>query len=200
MTPPRQPPLAYTNRSGETYYLHASTTKTGKPRYFVAKTIGAGALTALPAGFEIIESVNGVVSARRVDPDAPTIPASDLDMVRNELARHQHLGLHRADIVKGEIVIFEPVGGLTLELIASGDLASRFGIPLGLFRSRPDIEKRIRYTPVLKFVPGDHGYTAHRMTYRGDGGWSSPLGHGQLAKLVARYLPHVGTEKFFQTY
>jgi hypothetical protein len=200
VTPQRQPPFAYMNRRGETYYLHAGTTKTGKPRYFVAKTIGAGALSALPTGFEIVESVNSVVSVRRVDPDAPTIPAPELDLVRNELARHQHLGLHRADVVKGEIVVFEPVGGLTPELIASGDLAGRLGIPLRLFRPRPDIEKRIRYTPVMKFVPADPGYAVHSMTYRGDGGWSWPLDHGQLAKLVAKYLPHVGTEKFFQTY
>lgn len=83
-------------------------------------------------------------------------------------------------------------------MIASGDLAGRFGIPLPLFRPRPDIDKRIRYTPVMKFVPGDPSYAVHRMTYRGDGGWSWPLGYGQLAKLVARYLPHIGTEKFFQ--
>lgn len=113
MTRRPQPPFAYTNRRGRTYYLHAGTTKTGKPRYFVAKTIGTGALTALPAGFEIVESINGVVSVRRVDPGVPTIPAPHLDLVRSELARHPHLGLHRADLVKGEIVVFEPIGGLT---------------------------------------------------------------------------------------
>jgi len=200
VTPSRQHPFAYTNRRGETYYLHAGTTKTGKPRYFVAKTISAGALAVLPAGFEIVESINGVVSVRRVDPEGPTIPAPDLDLVRKELARHQHLGLHRADVVKGEIVVFEPVGGLTPELLASGDLAGLLGTPLRLLRPRPDIEKRIRYTPVMKFVPADPGYAVHRMTYRGDGGWSWPLDRGKLAKLVAKYLPHVGTEKFFQTY
>jgi hypothetical protein len=190
--------LAYTNRRGQTYYLHAGTTKTGKPRYFVAKTVGAGALTVVPAGFEIVESVNGVVSVRRVDLDAPSIPAPDLEMVRNEFARHQHLALHRADVVRAEIVVFEPLGGLTPELIASGDLAGRLGIPLRLFGPRPDLEKRMRYSPVMKFVPSDHGYAVHRMTYRGAGGWSSPLDYGQLAKLVVRYVPRVGTEQFFQ--
>ena len=51
----------------------------------------------------------------------------------------------------------------------------------------------MRYTPVLKFVPSDHGYVVRRMTYRGDGGWSSQLDYGPLAKFVVRYVPRVGT-------
>lgn len=56
------PPISYTNLRGVTFYLHAGTTETGKPRYFVAKTVGPGALTAVPAGFELTESINGVGS------------------------------------------------------------------------------------------------------------------------------------------
>lgn len=51
------PTVSYTNRKGQVYYLHAGKTKTGKRRYFVAKTIGAGALAELPAGFEIRPSL-----------------------------------------------------------------------------------------------------------------------------------------------
>ena len=50
--------LNFTNRHGDTYYLHSSTTKTGKPRYFAAKDVGAGALTEMPAGYDWSESVN----------------------------------------------------------------------------------------------------------------------------------------------
>lgn len=54
--------LAYTNR--DTFFLHEGKTKTGKPRYFFAKTIREGAITEMPAGFEVTESVSAVVSVR----------------------------------------------------------------------------------------------------------------------------------------
>lgn len=110
--------LSYRNRRGQVYYLHAGETKTGKRRYFVAKSIGEGALAELPVGFEIVESINGVVSVRRVDPDAPRVPDTDLSRVRSELAKHPHLRRHRADAVKGEIIVFEPIGGISDELAA----------------------------------------------------------------------------------
>ena len=72
--------LSYTNRRGDTYYLHAGKTKTGKPRYFVAKKVCEGALASMPDGWEFTESINATVSVRRVKPGAPAVcaPADDL--------------------------------------------------------------------------------------------------------------------------
>jgi hypothetical protein len=78
------------------YCLHAGRTKTGKRRYFVAKTVGAGALAELPAGFEIVESVNAVVSVRRIDPSARKVPEADLARIRAELANYPGLRRYRA--------------------------------------------------------------------------------------------------------
>ena len=72
--------LAFTNRRGAAYYLHEGKTKTGKARYFAAKTTRRGALSAMPVGYEISESINGVVSVGRVDASAPKIPDADLAM------------------------------------------------------------------------------------------------------------------------
>lgn len=58
-------PLAYTNGKGVTYYLHEGRTQSGKPRYFFARSVRDGSLAELPTGFEVAESVNGVVSVRR---------------------------------------------------------------------------------------------------------------------------------------
>jgi hypothetical protein len=44
--------LSYKNRRGDRYYLHVGRTKTGKPRYFIAKTHGEGTLDAMPEGYE----------------------------------------------------------------------------------------------------------------------------------------------------
>lgn len=153
------------NRFGVPYYLHGGTTKSGKPRYYAAKKVGEEALAAMPAGYEFCESVNGVVSVRRIPEGAPAVPPPDLALVRAGLARQPHLARHRADVVKGEMVVFEPQSS--------------------------------RYTPVMKFVPSEGGYSVHRMTYRGHGGWSWPLAHGGLIALLAKYIPLIGTERFF---
>jgi hypothetical protein len=110
MPPKRQPAVAaYTSRRGVTWYLHEGITKTGRPRYFVAKTIGDGAIAALPPGFTFRESVNGVVSVARVT--ASTLPEQDLAVVHAALRRHAHLMLYDVRIVKDAIVVFEPSAG-----------------------------------------------------------------------------------------
>ena len=192
--------LSYTNRLDATYYLHEGKTKTGKPRYFVAKTVRPGALSAMPAGYEFSESINGVVSVRRVDTSAPKITDSDLAAVRAELARHEHLGRHRVEAVKGEILVYEPAGGMSLDEMRG--MARMFGVSSEMLDEFGGMRSRIKYEPVMKFVPEeqDGHYTVHRMTYRGRGGWSWPLGFGPIEDLVGEYLEAVGTEAFYELY
>jgi len=187
--------LTYVTRRGDTYYLHAGKTKTGKPRYFVAKTVGVGALDTMPPGFELTESVNGVVSVRRIDPDAPTVPDGDVELVRAELGRHAHLRSHRAEVVDGEIVIFEPDRAHTLD-----EFAAMAGMSRRLLEERLGGRlARTRYTPIMKFVPGGlDDYNMRRMTYRGSGGWSWPLAQGSLEKLAKKHIRLIGTDEFFE--
>jgi hypothetical protein len=164
-------PVSHTNRKGQVHYPHAGKTKTGKRRYFVAKTIGAGARPELPAGFEIVESINAVVSVRRIDPGAHKVPETDLARVRAELAKHSHLRRHRAAVLKGEVIVFEPIGGLSDEL-GCHLVASFQAAPFELEQRRFELDKDTRFAPVLRFAPIDGQYAVFRMTYRGDGGWS----------------------------
>jgi hypothetical protein len=189
--------LAHTNRLGDVYYLHAGRSKTGKPRYFVARTVRNGALGALPSGYQLTESINGVVSVSRIDASAPTVPSRDLDLVRAALGRHPHLRFHGVDLVKGAIVVFEPSGGFAEDALS--EMSKAFGMSAGLFAERmAGPRARTKYSPVMKFVPdGTDAYLVHRMTYRGRGGWSWALSRAPLATLVAKYLQHVGTEQFF---
>jgi hypothetical protein len=54
----------YTNKRGVTYILHAkvTTTKTGKTQtlYFFSKEQKAGALDAVPQGYKVDETANGL--------------------------------------------------------------------------------------------------------------------------------------------
>jgi hypothetical protein len=190
--------LSYTNCRGGTYYLHEGKTKTGKPRYFVAKTVREEALAAMPEGYEFSESINGVVSVRKVRPGAPEIPDTDLAMVRAELARHEHLRGHRVESRGTELVVYEPSGGISSNAIAH--LASVMYLSPKALEARLGREGQpTRYDPVMKFVLEEPGiYSVHRMTYRGDGGWSWPLASGPLNRLVKKYVKHVGTEEFFE--
>ena len=191
--------LSYTNRKGATYYLHQGTTKTGKPRYFVSTTIREGDMAKMSAGYEFSESINAVVSVRRVGSGGPTVPDTDLAIVRRELGRHAHLGRHRVDSAKGAIVVFEPVGGAPFD--ADDDLARLFGMPADVVRARTaGLEQRVQYDPVMKFVPEDEPgrYAVYRMTYLGHGGWSWPLDEGRLPRLARKYVKHVGTDALFE--
>ncbi|MBU2610146.1 MAG: hypothetical protein KJ606_04270 [Chloroflexi bacterium] len=56
--------FSYTNKRGVIYFLHAkaTTTKTGKTQtlYFFAKEKKAGVLEAVPQGYQVSETVNGL--------------------------------------------------------------------------------------------------------------------------------------------
>ncbi len=194
---PRAKALAHTNRRGETYYLHQGKTKTGKLRYFVAKSIGAGALLEMPAGFEFTESINEVVSVRRVG-RASLIPGVDLALVRAEFSQHAHLRCHAVAERRNEIIIYEPDDRLSDKGIES--LAELAGSQRFLARRLAAIKAKTRYWPVMKFAPAEFGapgsYVAYRMSYRGDGGWWH-LSAGPLGALVKAYVRHIGTERFF---
>jgi hypothetical protein len=60
---------SFKNSKGTTYYLHATTRdlESGKQGhlYYFAKTVKAGALDAVPQGFEIAESKNGLPVLKR---------------------------------------------------------------------------------------------------------------------------------------
>jgi hypothetical protein len=190
--------LSHTNRMGVTFYLHRGKTKTGKDKYFVAKAIREGALDEMPAGYEFAESINGVVSVRRVD-QASTIPEADVEVVRTELARHEHLRFHRVEKRKDSIVVHEPVGDFgdrTAEKFAQASL-----VPVALVKQIFERQRATaRFTPVMKFVAAKDGpYIAYRMRYSGMGGWYL-LTSGSIEELSRQLIGAVGTDRFFELY
>ncbi len=56
--------FSYTNKRGVTYFLHTkvTTTKTGKTQtlYFFSKEKKVGVLEAVPQGYQVSETVNGL--------------------------------------------------------------------------------------------------------------------------------------------
>ncbi len=189
--------LAHTNRFGRTYYLHEGRTKTGKPRYCVRKTIGDGALANMPSGFEFVESLNGVVSVRRVDTSEKAIPAVDVGLVTAELSKHEHLSDHVVDVRKDAILICEPIGRMSPRELET--TAQQLRLDPALLQ-RITLEKPSRFEPVMKFERTHSSvapYVVFRMTYRGDGGWHL-LSTGELSELVRGYVRHIETDEFYE--
>lgn len=182
--------LAYTNRVEVTYYLHQGTTKTGKPRYYVAKTVGEGALAEVPRGFEITESINGVVSVRRKTDGGQEAPAGDVALVEAALSRHPHLRGYVARGVGSAVVIFEP-HPRPAEMHAFGERSGLAGRAVTGLR-------QARFEPVMKFEREGDRYVVFRMTYRGKGGWSWPLRTGELAVLAHQLVKTIGTDEFYE--
>lgn len=185
--------VSYENRSGVTYYLHEGKTKTGKPRYFFAKTIGEGALCKIPDDFEVSESINAVVSLRRKVPGTAVVPAADVRTVEAALGRHPHLSGYVVRVVGRAIVVFEPHPRPD-ELLR---LVGRSGLGLRADAFVKDRMKHAKYDPIMKFEPEAAGYTVFRMTYRGKGGWSWPLQSGRLPDLADAFVRTIGIEAFF---
>ncbi len=188
-----KPAFAHTNRSGTTFYLHEGKTKTGKPRYYVAKTVGPGACAALPKGFEVSESINGVVSVRRKSAMENAVPTTDVAKVETAIRSHPHLEGYVARAEGDAIVIFEPQ--------PRPEELRRMAQMYGSFRTEAFVTERLKraqYTPVLKFEREGASYAVRRMTYRGKGGWSWSLEAGELPALVKKFLPKVGTDDFFE--
>jgi hypothetical protein len=199
-----RPTFTHRNRHGVVYYLHQGATKTGKPRYFFAQTVRESALDEMPAGFEVAESTDGVVSVRKVAPGWHP-PAEDLALVRAALDRDPALCRCIVESKYGAILLHEPqphrgsagddLAGLAHELGVSADRLTAY-----LEKKR---REHVRYEPIMKFAPPLDGAAGHYVAYRikwrgGASGWRT-LAHGPLTALVEKYLPHVGRPSFFET-
>lgn len=193
--------LSFTNRHGDTYYLHRGTTKTGKPRYFAAKEVGAGALTEMPAGYEWSESVNGVVSVRLASSAPGLISQAAVESARKELSRHVHLRRHIVDRRRNELVVYEPLGILTAKELQV--MQETYGWRMAsLETALAAMPMKARYAPVMKFVACvevPQEYLVYRRFYRGEGGWLL-LSSGPLQKLLQQFVAAIGTDHFFELY
>jgi hypothetical protein len=188
-------PVQYTNRKGKIYYLHVTATKTGKIRYAMKKQ-PENALTELPAGHVITESINGQVSVGRIQPRLIT----DFEEASIVHALQKHKPEHYRVTVKDVyLTIYEPIG---LEEEYSSLLEEMgMGIVPGLLKKTlANMINRRPLEPVMRFRlfdPQKRIFEVERMTYRGRGGWRSLHKLGTLAELAQKYLKHLGQDSFF---
>ena len=96
--------FTYTNRRGDTYYVHEFRTKAGARRYAMRQKPDA-ALAELPKGMEINANVNGLVYIRK--PRARIILPLEEKLVRQALATHGREN-YRVEVKGRDILIHKP--------------------------------------------------------------------------------------------
>ena len=194
-------PITYTNRKDVTYFLHRGETKSGKPRYFFSRKDHGDLVDELPAGFEIRESPNGIVSLARERPRR--IQDSEVQLVKAALDRHPNKDLDcRLDVKPDSITIYARMGS-TLDVLV--DIFTKHGFavkPEGVDEVGKMLDRDARYEPVLRFELEDEEarvFSAERMTYTGQGGWLY-LDSDRLQPLARRLIPLLDTDDFFELY
>ncbi|MCP4540487.1 MAG: hypothetical protein GY832_25395 [Chloroflexi bacterium] len=194
------PPVTYTNRKGLIYYLCQTTTKTGKPRYYFAREQKGEPMDEIPEGFEIGESVNGLVFVRKVRP--MQILPKEVAAVEAAVKKHPKSSNYRVNVKHARIEIYESTGPDVEELLSRLTGAST------LFRGREQdmretLEQGARFTPVLRFILADakrRTFRVERMHYGGRDEWFE-LGHtGPAKRLAQRLVSTLGTQAFFELY
>jgi hypothetical protein len=194
-------PVTYTNRKGVTYTLCQGTTKTGKPRYFFAREPRDTPVEAVPEGYRISESVNGIVSLER---DKPVqIPPEEVAVVEATIARYKKPQRYRAAAKKHIIEVYENTRADAETLM--GILGEQFPVTPDLAqRLQAEEEQYAQFTAVLRFILVDkqqRTYNVQRWCYRGSiDDWIDLMLTGQLSDLVDRVIPRLGTDDFYEPF
>jgi hypothetical protein len=190
-------PITYTNRKGMTYFLCKGTTKTGKPRYFFAREPKGEVMDAIPEGYQIEESVNGIVSLVK---DRPKLIApEETAAFEAALKRHPKGGNYRLSVRHKQIVVYERLGPDVDRLNAI------FGI-LGPIDQRASeiLDRSAQYTPIMRFIlddPEKRDYHAERWCFRGSiDDWICAGQSGKIETLARELIPTLGTDDFYELY
>lgn len=190
--------ISYTNRKGISYYLCRGVTKTGKPRYYFARKPRDEPVEQLPEGYTIDESVNGVVSLTKIRP-SPILP-NEVAAVEAELRRHPRAHRYRLDVKQDRLIVHgrsSPDIEETLAMLRLPIAPPRERID----ELRADMDRRARFTPVLRFIlidPARRTFRTERMCYLGSiDDWIDVFPSGEIEHLAREVLPRLGTDEFF---
>jgi hypothetical protein len=164
-------PVTHVNRKEDTYYLHAGTTKTGKPKYWFSKSTEGDLVDTIPAGHEVYENPEAQVFLRKHVPQLVT-PA-EVAVVTKGLERYAPGQYCIVDVQGDHIVVYH----------------SRRG---GLY------QKMLRFTLDDKKY---RTFRVQRWCFKGSIDdwidlWMSG-GSGQLPVLVQMFCPHLGRDSFY---
>jgi hypothetical protein len=193
--------ITYTNRKGMTYTLCQGVTKTGKPRYaFARDPQGKRVVEAIPDGYQISESVNGIVSL--VKERTQKLLSQEIAVVEEAVCRHPKARNYRVNVRHNSIEVYESVGpdagGLISDLRGLGFMTKAKEADL-----RALLEGSAQFTPVLRFILEDEEarvYRAERWCYLGSIDDWIFVDTGPLERMAQRMIPTLGTAAFYELF
>jgi hypothetical protein len=196
--------VTYTNRKGVTYFLCRGVTKTGKTRYFFAREPGNDPVEKVPEGYEISESVNGIVSLVKTRP--ALLLGAEIAAVKDALANHPRAKLYRVAAKAKQITIYEYAGTDPQEVFQR--LSERFGLPgvvdTRLAKFEAETLARGPFMPILRFALIDdrkRRFQAERMCYLGSiDNWIAIAFDEPIEKLTRSLIPALGSDEFFELF
>jgi hypothetical protein len=195
-------PVTHTNRKGHMYYLCQGLTKTGKLRYYFARQLKEGSPDQIPEGYKISESVNGIVSLVKEQPQL--ISPQEVSIVEAVLARHPKSRDYRVAVQKNQIVIYERLGP---DVDSLSEIFGKFSpLSSGVIKRRlqEQLDKTARFSPILRFIlldPRERKFIPERWCYLGNvDDWINIGEAEKLEKLTRRLIPKLGTDDFFELF
>ncbi len=193
-------PLQHVNRKGETYYLFAGQTKTGKPKYFVSKKESAAGrpLDAVPEGYELHESpTDGLVHVRKVRPTQ--ILPQEREQTFESVRRLTECERFFVEIDGDTLVVYWPDCDAEAFTTRLGNLLG--GSPAMREKLRELTATHFRYSPMMRFLLVDADrrlFAAQRWCFRGSiDDWILLSGPNGLTALLDEFAPHLGQESFY---
>ena len=197
--------VIYTNRKGRKYYLCEKITKTGKPRYYFTREPKGELVEQIPDGYEIRESVNGIVSLAKTR--AKLLTEKEIEIVKVAIKKHPHASMYRLDVKSNQLTIYEQVEPDFQELAKM--LVEEFGLPGSVpenFNHRMEKEHNIyaQFTPIMKLIISDEEkrlFRAQRMCYLGSvDDWIDIEYSKSIEELANKLIPTLGTDVFFELF
>ena len=194
--------VEYTNRKGDTYYLQAGKTPTGKPRYWFGRKLTGEPVQSVPAGYEIYEHPEqGLVSLRKTKPTA--ISQLDRDILSDGIRRCSGLEHFIVNVEGDSLVVYmadmsqDKLDRLMNLLAGPSSILSP-----GMQAARESMIQASNYTKMMRFTlvnPEERVFLLERWCFRGSiDDWIWVGRPAPLADLVRQYAPHLGTESFFE--
>lgn len=189
--------VEYTNRRGQTYYLHQGSSQAGKPTYHFTLDSRGNLADAIPAGFEVYEHPNGQVYLRKLRPRIFT--DDEIGEVEREIERYHWLRHCRVDAKKRAITVFAP-----------NQDVERLSEMLGLYLAGEECDvsrvaaRLVRYSPRLRFVLVDEEqrtFAVQSYCHLGSADdWVEISKPAPLCDLVRIYVKHMENASWYELF
>jgi hypothetical protein len=188
----------HTNRRGDIYYIQAKE-RGDKVAYSATRKVTGKLVDRLPKGYEIYEKPeNAQLFVRKIKPT--TILPIERQMVEKSLRKLARLEYFIVDVEADSIVVYltdaEPGASVNL-LRAMAPMTADQAESM-----RDFIIRRAMYSKMMRFVLTDENnrsFAVERWCFLGGiDDWFFLAGEKALGELIAKFVPHLGKESFFE--